>query len=137
LENGRQCLGFSYLDGRIILGGLFMRNFDVQFDRENKKLRMVRSDCGNVPEPNFEAFYFQHSDPRYDPTKRLKKEKVVPSSYITADRPSSWIVVLVSILVITGVVTYSVIYRRYRDREDRDAYPEAGTFNKAEMVFEI
>lgn len=57
-------MGFAELDSRIILGGLFMRNFDVQFDKEGGVVRMVRADCSPEKQINFEDFYMHHSDDR-------------------------------------------------------------------------
>lgn len=64
LENGRQCFGFDYLEGKLILGGVFLRNYDVQFDRENQVVKIVRSNCSSDPNVNFEKFYLKHSDDR-------------------------------------------------------------------------
>lgn len=81
LENGLQCLAFDYIEGRIILGGVFMRNFDLQFDRQNEKVTMVRADCNPAPGFDFNAFYMAHTDDRedvhpIDPTKAPETAKV-------------------------------------------------------------
>lgn len=64
LENGLQCLAFDYLEGRVILGGVFMRNFDLQFDRDNQKVRMVRANCSPAPGFDFFSYYMAHTDDR-------------------------------------------------------------------------
>lgn len=134
LENGLQCMGFSYLEGRIILGGLFMRNFDVQFDRENQILRMVRSDCGKVPDPNFKAFYYHHSDPRYNPSKPIKTKIESKDLDIktTGGKPEFWIIAVFSFIFILSIVIYAIFFRRYEDRESG-----ASNFNRVEMVYEL
>jgi predicted cupin superfamily sugar epimerase len=58
-----------------------MRNFDLQFDRQNEKVRMVRADCNPAPGFDFNAFYMAHTDDRedvhpIDPTKAPETAKV-------------------------------------------------------------
>ena len=82
---------FDYLEERIILGGAFMRNYDIQFDRNNSIVKMVRSECSQMDGINFDEFYMHHiddrvkistvlvSDPLSDPRKREEphEERVV------------------------------------------------------------
>ena len=44
-ENGKLCIAFDYLHGRIILGGVFMRHYDIFFNKDKKVIRFVRSKC--------------------------------------------------------------------------------------------
>jgi len=91
LENGLQCLAFDYLDGRIILGGVFMRNFDLQFDRANHQVRMVRADCNPTPGFDFNSYYMAHKDDReavhpIDPHKQPLSPEVDSSPATVAVR---------------------------------------------------
>ena len=43
------CIGVKSLKTPI-LGALFMKNFDVHFDRVNKKISMIRANCGGLEE---------------------------------------------------------------------------------------
>lgn len=109
-----------------------MRNFDVQFDRENTTLRMVRSDCGKIPDPNFVSFYYHHSDARYNSTKKkTTKQPEIPPK-VTDEKPGFWIIVVISVVFIGAILIYSVFCNRYRDRETG-----TGDFNRAEMVYEL
>lgn len=62
LDDNRYCMGFDYLDSRIILGGIFMRNYDILFDRKNKKVEMVRANCNPKEFSNFANYYRNHTD---------------------------------------------------------------------------
>lgn len=91
LEGSEVCMVFDYLEERIILGGAFMRNYDIQFDRNNSIVKMVRSECSPMDGINFDEFYMHHiddrvkistvlvSDPLSDPRKREEphEERVV------------------------------------------------------------
>ena len=57
IENDRQCFGFDYLKTKMILGSIFMRNFDVQFDRQNSKIRIARANCSGDDEASLDRHY--------------------------------------------------------------------------------
>lgn len=130
LENGKQCMGFAYLGGRIILGSLFMRNFDVQFDRLADKVRMVRADCGRPADAGFEAFYFAHSDTR---VAGVRSNKTLPGKVAEPQtaRPALLLAAIASLAFIAIGVGYSLACRRYEARAAADG------FDKAEMVYEL
>ena len=117
LENGKQCMGFAYLDGRIILGALFMRNFDVQFDRDNLLVKMVRADCSQEKIPEFRSFYFNHQDARYDPANMLKSTVDQKTTEKQEYTPSGLLVFAVSAALIIAILIYSVYCRRYQNTD--------------------
>jgi len=47
---GKYCIGLARYDRETILGGTFMKNHDVLFDKNTKKLGFVRANCGAVNE---------------------------------------------------------------------------------------
>jgi hypothetical protein len=44
-SEGEYCVGMEHYDGRMILGGIFMRHYDIYFDKLNSKLHFTRSKC--------------------------------------------------------------------------------------------
>ena len=42
---GQWCIAMEYLGGRLILGGVFMRHYDIYFDKANSKIKFARSKC--------------------------------------------------------------------------------------------
>lgn len=67
-DEHKYCLGFDYVDDRIILGAGFMKNHDIQFDRVESKITIVRSECeiGQRLDDsfNFETYYRKHDEDR-------------------------------------------------------------------------
>jgi len=49
-DNERYCLGLARYERETILGGTFMKNHDVLFDKDNKRLGFVRANCAAVNE---------------------------------------------------------------------------------------
>lgn len=69
------CYGMKSLTN-VILGAVFMRNYDVYFDRTNKRIAFSRSNCGNLK--NYFDIY-PEDDVNYNkisiPNKSLNKNK--------------------------------------------------------------
>jgi len=47
-KNNQYCIGISRFDRETILGGTFMKNHDVLFDKTNKRIGFVRANCEAV-----------------------------------------------------------------------------------------
>lgn len=101
LEDKNYCLGFSVLSDRIILGGLFMRNYDILFDRENRVVQMVRSNCNPKAGFDFEKYYINHSD---DPKAYSEQASSSTSSPVLFG--IGWLCVCLLLILITGATIY-------------------------------
>lgn len=42
---GEYCVGMEYYEGRLILGGIFMRHYDIYFNKPKSILHFTRSKC--------------------------------------------------------------------------------------------
>lgn len=121
LEDGQQCMGFAYLGSRIILGGIFMRNFDVQFSRDTGIVKMVRADCSPKENFNFSSYYIHHFDHRSDeerPTDTVpNKENQRPKSLQESDIDLfQWLTFFIFCGLVSLFLIYSLFLRRYRKR---------------------
>lgn len=65
-DGDKHCLGFDYVEDRVILGAGFMKNHDIQFDRVESVVRIVRAECqpGEYFDPNFDfaRHYTRHNN---------------------------------------------------------------------------
>lgn len=106
--SSRFCFGFEYLGDRIILGGIFMRNFDILFDKNNKIVKMTRADCSSEKNFDFEKFYMHHKD--------MPTDFTVPKS--NADLIVEWSFSFVEFLASIGIFVLTLYWRlfirRYR-----------------------
>lgn len=119
LENSQQCMGFAYLDSRIILGSIFMRNFDVQFNRDNGTVKMVRADCSPESDFNFSSYYMHHTDHRPQgqrPAKQSASNQPRKSLDDADVDLYQWSCFLIFCCLAVVLLAYSIYCRRYKDR---------------------
>lgn len=107
-------LGFDRLDSRIILGGVFMRNYDIQFNRQNQTVSIVRSECSKGPAGfDFGQYYFHHKDDHHyqkvkeDVTEQNNKEDSQMSPLVRV------VIIVLAIMIFTSVGIYFLWTRRF------------------------
>jgi len=130
LENGMWCLAFDYLDSRIILGGAFMRNFDIQFDRQNGLVSMMRSDCSQEKNFDFVNYYLHHTDDRGidietegavlvkedTPGSSQPRKKVAPKDEAELSQTARVSIIFIAASLGLLGIFYSIFCRRYTNR---------------------
>ena len=110
---GKYCLAFDYLGGRVILGGIFFRNFDIQFDRASSTVSFVRAECAPVEGFNFTKYYKNHRD-RFTETIRPKPEAPLLRFLKRAVLP-------VCLLLAATICLWLLFVRRFRGRDAFEA----------------
>jgi Xylanase inhibitor C-terminal len=113
-EGNNYCLGFSVLSSRIILGGLFMRNYDILFDRDNKVVKMTRSNCNPEAGFDFESYYIEHKDDpqAFDDSQVFEETSIIESPF---SRIFFGLLSCVALLLLMCCVMY---WRLYFNRPD-------------------
>lgn len=106
--DSKYCLAFDYLGGRIILGGIFFRNFDIQFDRSSSIVSFVRSECAPVEGFNFTKYYKDHTD-RFTEFIRPKPESPLL-------RFSKRVILPVCLLLAAAICVWLLFVRRFKGR---------------------
>jgi len=128
LEDGKMCMGLDYLTQRIILGGIFMRNQDILFNKNNNTVQIVRADCTPKPSFNFTKYYGKHSDGIEDDfRKKITEEKAKAQE----ERPMSPTDTLTMIVLGIGLCIFVIFCRlyvnRFRDRQKELVYSQSRT----------
>lgn len=115
-------LGFDFLDSRIILGGIFMRNYDILFNRIDKTVSIVRSECSPSTENfNFEQYYFHHKDDEHyknikqQSTKQHQSEK----DGLNFDQESNPLIRVLLIIVALIIFSLGLFYFLFARRFER------------------
>jgi hypothetical protein len=119
-------LGFDRLDSRIILGGVFMRNYDILFNRIDQTVSIVRSECSRTTDDfKFEEYYFHHSD---DQQYKIIKEVSTTEQENSESSPlTKTLLVLIAVIIFSLALCYFVVARRFDRYESNNSIRTEGS----------
>jgi len=120
------CIGLARYDRETILGATFMKNHDVLFDKSNKRIGFVRSNCSadNIEvssnsEENNEVTYPQDGSSSEIENGQINEIETPPKNYWN----ETTIVIVISVAVAV-ILTSILLYIKYRKR---NVYKNMGT----------
>lgn len=137
-SNTHYCIGVKTLS-HTILGAIFMRNYDIYFDRTNKKISFTRANCGSDPyfidslfkkpddKPLMQKSNLKtqtvHATPVSSETahgKSIKKTPVYKKKAKGIENDNSSFKILVILLILLSGIFGSIILLRYLWKQKTD-----------------
>lgn len=119
-SDGVYRLGFDVLDSRIILGGIFMRNYDILFNRIDRTVTIVRSECSPSEAGfDFKQYYFHHPDDEHyknikeEAAKKHKEEGDGLGIDLESNPLVRVLVIVVALIIFSLGMFYFLVVRRF------------------------
>jgi len=121
------CMGLSRYDRETILGGTFMKNHDILFDKQNKRIGFIRANCSAVNEESFLTYPQEQTNQTLvnssNSSSSVQPQGEISSTTTFVVQPVpegnkiivSMIVVTVIIGIIAAIVGGYIIYRRKKN----------------------
>lgn len=143
VEGENFCIAFDYLEGRIILGGVFMRHYDIFFNKHKETVSFARSKCNDHDHvSNFK--HVQHKVK--DKIKRKKDREFHAGSNFFCDLELSLVLAwFFSFWICVICCGYFLWYQRFVPRnyigemkieENEDGIEIYGLGHRTDIVFE-
>jgi hypothetical protein len=86
----------EYYSGRLILGGIFMRHYDVYFDKQNSKIHFTRSKCNTEDHITVFEHYQNPNEPKVRKNYEQPSGKETINPKKGSEQPESSIVLIPS-----------------------------------------